>query len=189
MPPDLIKVVQTCLRRVRHWQAPPRWSSREWIEEATAQGYASACEAWNTFDFTKGGDVAAFVQGRVMAGILSLYRREWAYARRVMSEERILLGFNTESSPAEEAIHPLREVGERRSRPRNFSPSLVWDNYDLQSYLADLAFEDQELLRQVFWERRSESEIARVLGISQPALNKRKQRVLRELRTQIKKTL
>lgn len=184
MPPDLVQIVQSCVQRVRRWRVPPRWSHQEWLDEATAQGHASACEAWADFDGNRSACASTFVQGRVMAGILTLYRREWTHTTRLTPETASPQpGDETQSGTAARAV---REAGDRRSSHRGPQATPLWENSDLQRAMGHLAIQDQKLLRQLFWEERSETEIALALGISQPAVNKRKQRVLSELKAHLK---
>ena len=48
--------------------------------------------------------------------------------------------------------------------------------------LAQVPREDDWLIRRLFWEGRSEAEVARDLGITQQAVSKRRARALRRLR-------
>jgi DNA-directed RNA polymerase specialized sigma subunit len=52
----------------------------------------------------------------------------------------------------------------------------------LHQGLAKLAEQDRWLIERLFWEGQTEAEVAKEIGISQPAVSKRKCAILRELR-------
>ena len=53
------------------------------------------------------------------------------------------------------------------------------------SALDSLAELDRGLIRQLFWDGRTEDDLAREWGVSQQAVSKRKQKILRALRRQM----
>ncbi|GIV19998.1 MAG: hypothetical protein KatS3mg023_1749 [Armatimonadota bacterium] len=53
---------------------------------------------------------------------------------------------------------------------------------DLHTALASLSESDRQLLHQLYWERYSETELARQQGVSVQAISKRKRAALRKLR-------
>jgi DNA-directed RNA polymerase specialized sigma24 family protein len=63
----------------------------------------------------------------------------------------------------------------------------VEEGQTLRAALGQLKKLDRQLIERLFWEGRSEAEIASESGISQQAANRRKQRILRELRRTIEK--
>ena len=80
-------VVRRCMRRVRHWRAPPNWSASDWIREATAQATLAAlslhhpgARAGTSVDSDDDG-TARPSDGRVLGSVLTRYRQEWSYAR------------------------------------------------------------------------------------------------------------
>lgn len=56
------------------------------------------------------------------------------------------------------------------------------DGADLRAALDSLSEEEKQLLRQLFWERCTETELAQQQGVSVQAVSKRKQAVLKKLR-------
>ena len=155
-------VVEDCLRRIRRWRVPPNWAVPQWREEIEAHAVAAACDAVAIYDPARGVPVGTFVHGRVMARALTRYRQEWGYARRVACN----LGDGGE------------EVFERAA------PSRL-DHLDLDEAVAGLSTTQRWLLDQIFWRERTESTVASVLGLSQRAVSKRKQAVLRVLRRRL----
>ena len=155
-----------CSRRFRVWRAPPRWSDREWRDEARAQGLASACQALRDFDPSRGVPLELFVRRRVLAGVLTLYRREWSHAKHYrVADDRFEPIPNEPPSSAAIAFETLREP------------------------LAELTDRDRSLIEHLFWDGRTESEIAATLGISQQAVSKRKRAVLAALRRALRKRI
>jgi DNA-directed RNA polymerase specialized sigma24 family protein len=56
----------------------------------------------------------------------------------------------------------------------------------LRAALDGLADLDRHLICQLFWDGRREDDLAREWGVSQQAVSKRKQKILRELRRQVR---
>jgi DNA-directed RNA polymerase specialized sigma24 family protein len=56
----------------------------------------------------------------------------------------------------------------------------------LESILEDLNQSERFLIRQLFWEGRSEEELALELGVSRQAINLRKQKVLQQLGSELR---
>ena len=52
----------------------------------------------------------------------------------------------------------------------------------LHKFLLELSKEEQWLIQELYFEERTEREVASVLGLSQKAINKRRQKILEKLR-------
>ena len=151
--------VKNCLQRVRSWQVPPNWALSQWFEEIEAHALAAACDAEAAYDPARSVPFGAFIYSRVMARVLTHYRQEWSYARRVVGN--------------------LAEGGEEVFGCA--APSQL-DHRDLDEAVDALSTAQRWLLEQIFWRESTESSVASVLGLSQRAVSKRKQAVLRLLR-------
>jgi DNA-directed RNA polymerase specialized sigma subunit len=128
----------------------------------SAQAQAAACEAIHEYDSSKGLPLEVFLERHVIQSMLARFRREWAYAYRCFQHSPDTKDdVQRESSPG--------HAGRRGAR-------------NLREAVAHLGDTDRWLLEQLFWECRKEVEIAKQLCISQPAIAKRKRRVLRDLR-------
>lgn len=53
----------------------------------------------------------------------------------------------------------------------------------LHKFISELSKEEQWLIQELYFEERTEREVAAELGLSQKAVNKRKQKILEKLRT------
>jgi len=148
-----------CLKRIRAWHVPPNWSGEAWQEEMNAQCTAAACEAEAEYEPARGVPFSAFVRQRMMTSALTRYRKEWRFARRFL---------------------PQIEEGLEENLVENSMPYVVLGEC-IQSFLSRLRGADQLLLKQLFWEQRTERELASCLRISQPAVHKRKERLLQNL--------
>jgi DNA-directed RNA polymerase specialized sigma24 family protein len=156
-------LVDGCLRRVSRWKLPPNWSRRDWFEEARAQGTLAACQAELNWDSSRGTQFDSFVQHRVVGSILARYRQEWRFAlrSRLAAPLSSRASDDTGTSDAEAAADALEGV------------------------LQQLSKEDLQLLLRLFWDHSTERQIARDIGVSQPAISKRKKVLLRELRLRL----
>ena len=125
-----------------------------------AEVASSSWQAMCNFDPPRGIPLSTFVYQRVMASALTRYRREWAYAVRCVSQS----GEEGYGDRVGDSIYP-RAVHEQ-----------------LRRSLARLSPTDKWLIEQLFWEGRTEAEVAEALGISQQAVSKRKRSILQGLR-------
>jgi RNA polymerase sigma factor (sigma-70 family) len=150
-------------RRVRRWRVPPGWSAEDWWEEAQAEGVAAALRAVRDHDPARGVPLGAFVYRRILAGVRTRYRQEWAY------------GLRRGSGAAAEASqdHP------------GDPPYIARVDEMLAVFLAQLKERDRRLIGQLYWDGLTEVEVARALGISHQAVSKRKRAILPTLRRMI----
>ncbi len=157
-------VVQRCMGRVRHWRTPPNWSTSDWLKEATAQATLAALSRRQTGRSIGGGvdsdddGTAKPSYGHVLGSVLTRYRQEWSYARHCSR-------FGAYESPAAEPGDG--ESAELIAR--------------LEPLVKKLPEPDQLLIHQLYWENRTEAQIAEHLGVSQQAVNKHKRRLLSQL--------
>jgi hypothetical protein len=151
-----------CWGRIRTWRVPPRWSPRDWCDEARALGEATACGAVRDFDPHRLVPLDAFLYSRVVDAVWTRYRQECSFGRRTRPGEAI------PDRPAPERTEPDADTLAR-----------------LEAALGSLAELDRGLIRQLFWDGRCEDDLAREWGVSRQAVSKRKQKILLELRRQV----
>ena len=72
-----------CWRRIHSWRVPPRWNPLDWWDEARAEASLAACAAALDYDPAHGVPRAAFLYQRILAGVWTSYRQEWAYGRHL----------------------------------------------------------------------------------------------------------
>jgi DNA-directed RNA polymerase specialized sigma24 family protein len=163
---DWPRVWAACFRRIRNWQVPPRWSSRDWWEEARAQAAIAAWKAYQDYDPAQGLlPLEAFLHLRVLASVRTRYRQEWGYGLHHGS-----------TTPATGLIASV-------------DPSALVGDADLIGQLLESLKEgDRWLLRQLFWVGMPEDAVAQALGISRQAVNKRKMIILKSLRKMVRNT-
>ncbi len=157
---DWPRVWAACFRRIRNWRIPPRWSPRDWWEEAHAQAAIVAWQAYQDYDPAQGLlPLDAFLHLRVLAGVRTRYRQEWGYGLH-----------QGPKAPSTSFVAPA-------------DPSALVEDADLiRQILESLEESDQWFLRQLFWVGMSEDVVARTLGISRQAVNKRKMAIMKGLR-------
>jgi RNA polymerase sigma factor (sigma-70 family) len=151
------------VRRIRAWRVPPRWSPADWWEEAEAQGIAAAWRAMCDYDPSRGVPLEAFLHQRILFGIRTRYRQEWAYALHLGTED------TTESIAA----------------VPDHSPTLDECLNHLRADHPPLGDLDRRLIERLFWEGWTEAEAARELGVSQSAISRRKSKLIRYLHKSI----
>jgi DNA-directed RNA polymerase specialized sigma24 family protein len=154
--------------RIRTWPVPPRWSYRDWRDEAAAHGAEACFGALRDFDPRRLVPLNAFLYGRIVEAVRTRHRQEWAYGRRSRPGEAIV----NQSAP-------------ERGEP---DPEFEADTLSrLQAALGRLHEADLGLIRQLFWKGRGEDDMARERGVSQQAISKRKQKILLELRLEMRR--
>lgn len=158
---DPTAVWSQCRRRIRRWRVPYQWSAREWMEEVEAEASAAAVQAACDFDGTRGVPWDAFLRRRVMEAVLARYRREWSYSRR-----RAVLPVGDLDRPDDPEATALGE--------RDFTALL--------GALRQLSAEDHQIIDRLYWRGETERQLAEEFGLTQQAVNKRKQTILLALR-------
>lgn len=147
-----------CISRIVRWRTPPRWTQTDWVEEIRATALAAAWHAICAFDPSRAVPLEAFLRLHIIQECYARYRKEWNFALTTSSEsheEAWLIG---------DGVNLLDEV------------------MSLADAVCKLPRCDQSLVRDLYWNGLSETDVARRLGISQQAINKRKRRILETLR-------
>jgi RNA polymerase sigma factor (sigma-70 family) len=149
-----------CIRQIGAWRAPPNWSRSDWLKQVRSLAASTAWEAASRYDPSRGVPLDAFLRLSVMAAVRTQYRQEWVYALRFGSQ----------------ADEPERD------RPTDSSLPSIELHESLREILAKLSPADRWVMSQFFWQGATEAEVARNAGVSQPAMSKRKARIIESLR-------
>jgi RNA polymerase sigma factor (sigma-70 family) len=166
--------VQSGFKRIRSWRVPPNWASADWFEELTAVATAAAWQAVCDFDPELGVPLACFSYCRIISRCLSCYRKEWRYATHIFASESI----ETETTPCQ---HPgLTAASAANGNGAHHS------NDDLRGAVGALPAKQRRLIEQLFWEKRTETELADAMGTNQSTINRRKRAILNGLRTKLR---
>jgi DNA-directed RNA polymerase specialized sigma24 family protein len=166
MGDDILRLVGTCLRRIFRWRVPPNWSISDWRNEIRAEAAFAAWQAMCDYDPSRSVPFIAFARQRVLTNALTRYRQEWAYALRSAQEH----------DPERSDSKLLDSAGTAVFRD--------WPEHAL----ARLSKPDLWLVEQLFLRDRTEADIATQIGITQPAISKRKRAIVMQLRRYIDRT-
>jgi hypothetical protein len=161
-----LPLVGSCLKRIFRWRVPPNWSISDWRNEMRAE---AACAAWQAvcdYDQSLNVPFTVFARQRVLTSTLTRYRQEWAYAFRSAQEH------DPESSD---------------SKLLDFTATEVFNDWP-EHALARLSKPDLWLVEQLFLSDRTEADVAAQIGITQPAISKRKRAIVTQLRRYIDRT-
>ena len=162
--------VQSGLKRTRSWRVPPNWSRDDWLEELAAVATAAACQALRDFDPDRGVPLAGFGYCQIISRCLARYRKEWRYAVHIDASN---------SREKESTTFERPELNASFSAKLNEThPS----NDDLRGAIGALPAKQRRLIEQLFWEERTETEVAEALGTSQSTISRRKRAILNGLR-------
>jgi DNA-directed RNA polymerase specialized sigma subunit len=161
-----LQTLSSSLHRIFRWRVPPNWSVSDWREEIRAEAACAACHAAQDYNASLGVPFGAYARQRVLARTLTRYRQEWAYALRMAQE-----------------LKP--EVSDEKMSA-SIAPALLdqWPRCTLDR----LSKSDLWLVGQLFLRERSESDIAKEMGVSQQAISKRKRTIIRRIKTEMRKT-
>jgi RNA polymerase sigma factor (sigma-70 family) len=170
MDETLGSAMQSGFKRIRSWRVPPNWSRGDWCEELAAVGTAAAWQAVCEFDPERGVPLAGFGYCRMMTRCLSRYRKEWRYALHLVASDSCEKATTTFKQPGLAASSVAKVDGTHPS------------NEDLRCAVGSLPAEQQRLIEQLFWEQRTETQVADALGTNQSTINRRKQAILNGLR-------
>ena len=165
--------VQSGFKRVRSWRVPSNWSRGDWFEELTAVGTAAAWQAVCDFDPERGVPLAGFGYCRMMARCLARYRKEWRYALHLVENES-----------HENETATFKNTSPAASFRAKADQTQCSDG-DLRGAVGALPPEQRRLIEQLFWEDRTETEVADALGTNQSTINRRKRAILNGLRSKL----
>jgi RNA polymerase sigma factor (sigma-70 family) len=166
--------VQSGFKRIQSWRVPPNWSRDDWLEELAAVATAALWQALCDFDPDRGVPMAGFGYCQIISRCLARYRKEWRYA------------VHTEASNSREKESTTFERPELNA---SFSAKLNEthpSNDDLRGAVGALPAEQQRLIEQLFWEERTETEVANTMNINQSTINRRKKTILNGLRMKLR---
>ena len=104
--------------------------------------------------------LGSFVYHQILGTALTRYRQEWTYATR----------------------YGASAIGEVGVTPVEDRFAIKQEEEELTQNLTDLPDEDRSLIKDLYWQGFTESEVASGLGISQQAVNRRKRKILDRLR-------
>ncbi len=132
-----------------------------------AEATAAALQAMRDFDPTRGVPWETFLHLRIIHAALARHRREWAFAIHRVSITAWDESEMTKdgSLPSHEATLDLLQVAMRR-----------------------LSASDSRLIKDLFWEGKTEAGLGKALGISQQAVSKRKRSILKTLKRVVEMT-
>jgi DNA-directed RNA polymerase specialized sigma subunit len=166
MGDDPLPLIGSCLKRIFRWRVPPNWSISDWRTEMRAE---AACAAWQAvcdYDQSLNVPFSVFARQRVLTSTLTRYRQEWAYAFRSAQEH---------------------DPNSSNSKLLDSTATEAFNDWP-GSALAHLSKSDLWLAEQLFLKDRTEADIATQIGITQPAISKRKRAIVSQLRRYIDRT-
>jgi len=172
------KPVQVALRQARQWRRPLHWDRSEWHKELDAIAQATAFEACFRFDKRRSAPLEAFVFRQVLAALRDFHRREWAY-----------FALHCEHLPRvgeEEDMEEGNESAEFCERVATEGLEREWRRYLIHWTLERLSERERQVIKQLYWDEKTEAEIAHELGISQQAVSKTKQKAIQKLKEWLK---
>jgi len=168
-------VLSRCCRRACSWRIPPNWSAADWFQEVRAIVAAAAWQAVSDLDHYRALAPSAVLYQRVMARCLARYRQEWSYGLHCLPED-VKSAWSADCFA--KSLSPC-------ASDSSASPADSFDNAELRRALhvalMALPEPDRWLIHQLFWEERTESELADLLGVNQSTVSRRKNGVLRDL--------
>jgi len=165
--------VQSGFKRIRSWRVPPNWSRCDWLEELAAVGTAAAWQAVCDFDPDRGVPLAGFGYCRIISRCLARYRKEWRYALHLVASD---------SREKESTTFERPELNASFSAKLNEThPS----NNDLRGAIGALPAKQRRLIEQLFWEERTETEVANTMNTNQSTINRSKRTILKSLRMKL----
>ncbi|MFA0730574.1 MAG: hypothetical protein LKKZDAJK_000838 [Candidatus Fervidibacter sp.] len=170
---QMIDLLTQCLNRAKRWRTPPNWAPDDWQEELLAVAWAALWEA-----LSQGIREEAPLRRFIMAALMRRYREEWNFGTRW-----VVLTSNEDNGEMDEDSDTdyLDKFGEWDANTVN--EDTTWVALIIRRALERLSEEERYLLERKFWDMATEREIAKELGISQPAVHKRLKRALERVRT------
>jgi DNA-directed RNA polymerase specialized sigma24 family protein len=144
------------------------------LEELAAVATAAAWQAVCDFDPARGVPLAVFGYCRIISRCLTCYRKEWRYALHLVASDPYEKETTTSKHPGLRASSAAKVNGTERS------------NEDLRGIIRALPAEQRRLIEQLFWEERTETEVADAMSTNQSTINRRKRAILHGLRMKLR---
>lgn len=174
LSPKVQKAVQVALHQARQWRCPLHWDGNEWQKELDAIAQAAAFEACFYFDEQRGMTLETFVFWQVLTALRDFHRREWAYfAFRCGHLTKV--SDEGEAGEGGESAEVCEEVATEGLEQE-------WRRYLIFWALERLSERERQVINRLYWDGRTEAEIAHELGISQQAVSKIKRKAIQKLR-------
>lgn len=174
LSPKVQKAVQVALHQARQWRCPLHWDGNEWQKELDAIAQAAAFEACFYFDEQRGMTLETFVFWQVLTALRDFHRREWAYFA-------FHCGHLTKASDEGE-VGKGDESAEVCEKVATEGLEQEWRRYLIFWALERLSERERQVINRLYWDGRTEAEIAHELGISQQAVSKIKRKAIQKLR-------
>ncbi len=169
-----LDIIKQSLEQARRWRCPPHWQSDDWREELFAVAWAALWEGWNI-----GIRSEEKLRRFVVTALMKRYRDEWNYGVRWVQAPSQQ---NGEGNDEDESGWDLWDWVSTETEETEDEREINWLAMVVRQALATLTEEERYLIERKFWDRATEREIAKELGISQPAVNKRINQILERLR-------
>jgi RNA polymerase sigma factor (sigma-70 family) len=174
LSPKVQKAVQVALHQARQWRCPIHWDGKEWQKELDAIAKAAAFEACFYFDEQRGITLETFVFWQVLTALRDFHRREWAYFA-------FHCGHLTKASDEGE-VGEGDESAEVCEEVATEGLEQEWRRCLIFWALERLSERERQVINRLYWDGRTEAEIAHELGISQQAVSKIKRKAIQKLR-------
>ncbi len=172
-----VDILKKALEQARQWRCPPHWHSDDWREELLAVAWAALWEGVNN-----GIRSDAELHRFVVAALMRRYREEWNYGTRwVQTPPQQQEGENGEG----ETGWDLWDWVSSEAEEEDDRQEIDWSAMVIRQALAQLSEEERYLIERRFWDGATERELAKELGISQPAVHKRLKQIVERLKVML----
>jgi RNA polymerase sigma factor (sigma-70 family) len=174
LPQKAQQALQAALRKARKWRRPPHWDGNEWHKELDAIARAAAFEACCYFDEQQSITLETLVFWQVLTVLRDFHRREWAYFA-FHCGHLTKVSDEGEAGEGDESAEVCEEVATEGLEQE-------WRRYLIFWALERLSERERQVMKRLYWDGRTEAEIAHELGISQQAVSKIKRKAIQKLR-------
>ncbi|MCS7187978.1 MAG: sigma-70 family RNA polymerase sigma factor [Armatimonadota bacterium] len=172
-----LDILKQSLEQARRWRCPPHWQPDEWREELIAVAWAAL---WEGLD--SGICSEQKLQRFIVAALMKRYRDEWNYGVRwtqMPSKQK-----EDDDGEGENGWDLWDWVGSETEDLDN-QQEINWLAMVIRQAISRLTEEERYLIERKFWDGATERELAKELGISQPAVNKRLKQIYERLRAML----
>ncbi|MCL5945981.1 MAG: sigma-70 family RNA polymerase sigma factor [Planctomycetes bacterium] len=148
------------LTRLWRWRVPGNWSRPQWRDEISSEVALAVMELLRGTALEPPTDTH-HLWSKIQNKVRRHYRQEWAFSKHFGCQ---MVAEPTDSNHLERELEYLA----------------------IHEALALLSESDRRLIQQLYWGKRTETQIAAEAGVSVPAICKRKNRILRHLQNVLK---
>jgi RNA polymerase sigma factor (sigma-70 family) len=170
---SLEPIIRSVLHRISRWRTPANWSRSDWVNEERSVINQSVCQTVIDYRSDSATALSHAVYFHALSRALTRYRQECLFSSRFIP---LAPSKQTDETDKPEPNSQNFAISAAFSAENELNPGWLTDALEC------LSDDDTQLIRKLFWEERTQAQLALELHVSQRTVSERKRRALDNLR-------